>query len=83
MPSMESKKDNPRDQLEALLERLGAKVQAADDWGEKKLAYQIDGHEKGYYVVYQVEMKPEKDREFKSRIKLIKGILRYLLVHTS
>jgi len=80
-PQLMEQKKTPKDAVEALIKRVKGEVLDLDEWGEKTLSYMISGHDKGYYLVYKVSMEPKAHGQFKQRIKLEKGILRWLLIH--
>ena len=51
-----------------------------DEWGKRKLAYDINYESDGYYVVYHFDSKPEFPDEFERVINITDGILRSLVV---
>ncbi len=51
-----------------------------DEWGKRKLAYDINYESDGYYVVYHFDSKPEFPDEFERVLNITDGILRYLVV---
>ena len=51
-----------------------------DEWGKRKLAYDINYESEGYYVVYHFDSKPEFPDEFERIINITDGILRSLVV---
>jgi small subunit ribosomal protein S6 len=51
-----------------------------DEWGKRKLAYDINYESEGYYVVYHFDSKPEFPDEFERVINITDGILRSLVV---
>lgn len=55
-------------------------VTAVDHWGNRQLAYPIDGNNTGYYVVAQFETEPSTLPEFERVLKLEDDLMRYLLV---
>lgn len=55
-------------------------VSAVDHWGNRQLAYPIDGNNTGYYVVAQFEAEPDALPEFERLLKLEDDLMRYLLV---
>ena len=72
---------------EAKLERLhslatvgGGKVDAVEHWGQRRLAYAINGRETGYYVVAQITAVAEALPEFERLLGLDEEVMRYLLV---
>lgn len=58
----------------------GGEVTAVDHWGRRQLAYAIEDHENGYYVVTHFNSEAEKLPEFERLLKLDDDLLRYLVV---
>ncbi|PID86252.1 30S ribosomal protein S6 [Candidatus Gracilibacteria bacterium] len=67
------------DNVKTLLEANG-KIVKEDIWGEKKLAYKINKSEKGFYVLFELELNGLKIKEISSSINLDKNIWRYMFV---
>ena len=59
------------------------KLVATDVWGKRHLAYPINNHEEGYYIVYKLELAQSKVTEFKKQLKLTNGVLRSVLIKES
>lgn len=55
-------------------------VSAVDHWGRRQLAYPIDDHQSGYYVVTHFSTDALKLPEFERALKLDDDLLRYLIV---
>ncbi len=55
-------------------------VTAVDHWGRRQLAYAIDDHDNGYYVVSHFTTESNRLPEFERLLKLDDGLLRYLIV---
>lgn len=51
-----------------------------DEWGKRKLAYDINYESEGYYVVYDFDAKPDFPDEFERVLNITDGVLRYLVV---
>lgn len=73
-------KEKFKDNVENLLAKQKAKVLACDEWGEKSLVFPISKYDRGMYFVYALEMEPEKAAALGGKLKLEKGVLRYMLV---
>lgn len=73
-------KEKFKDNVDALLAKQKVKVLSCDDWGEKGLVYSISKYDRGNYLVYAVEAEPDKAVAITTKLKLEKGVLRYLLV---
>ena len=51
-----------------------------DEWGKRKLAYEINYEGEGYYVLYNFESKPEFPAELERIIGITDGVLRSIVV---
>lgn len=60
--------------------RSGGEVVAVDHWGNRQLAYPVEGRKTGHYVVAQVKADPTALPEFERIIRLDESLLRYLVV---
>lgn len=57
-----------------------AELVDVDEWGKRKLAYDINYESEGYYVVYHFDGKPEFPDEFERVINITDGVLRSMVV---
>lgn len=55
-------------------------VVAVEHWGKRQLAYPINKHDNGYYVVVQFRAEAGNLPEFERAIKLDESVLRHLVV---
>lgn len=73
---------NDEEQIKALVEKFSELIKAngtltgVDEWGKRKLAYEINYEGEGYYVVYTFESKPDFPAEFERIVNITDGILR-------
>jgi small subunit ribosomal protein S6 len=63
-----------------LLKKLGGEVVDVDVWGKRYLAYDIKGHNEGYYIVYNFKAPSSSVAECKRRLELVQEILRYMII---
>ena len=72
------------DGINALVEKFKAMVEAEgtlsniDLWGNRRLAYPINDLTEGYYVLMNMETKPEFPAELERVMKITEGVLRCL-----
>ena len=77
---------NDEEQIKALVEKFSNLIKAngtltnIDEWGKRKLAYEINYEGEGYYVLYNFESKPDFPAEFERIINITDGILRSAVV---
>ena len=64
-----------------LLKNEGAETVSVDEWGKKKLAYEIDKLNEGYYVLITFEAPSEVPEELQRVFKIDGNILRYIVVN--
>lgn len=58
----------------------GGEVVSVDHWGNRLLAYPVNGKKTGYYVVAQFKVAPSSLPEFERIVKLDESLMRYLVV---
>lgn len=63
-----------------LVKKLGGEVLDVDVWGKRYLAYKINGHNEGYYIVYTFTLLPENVSEIRRQMELKQEVLRYMVV---
>ena len=79
--------DLGEDGVNGALERLstaiaarGGEVMDTNVWGRRRLAYYINRHGEGAYVVMQLRLDPPRAAELESQLKINEDVLRHLLV---
>ena len=50
-----------------------------DEWGKRKLAYEIDDQTEGYYVLYTFTSAPDFPAELDRVLKITEGVMRSLI----
>ena len=68
------------DKCKALIKRFGGTITNVDDWGKKRLAYEIQKMKEGFYYFIQFEAESSAPAEIESRIRIMDNVLRYLVV---
>jgi small subunit ribosomal protein S6 len=66
------------EQLGAQLKTLGAEVTKVDNWGKRRLAYDIRKQREGTYAVFDVSAEPSMVKEFERQVGLNENVLRYV-----
>ncbi len=65
-------------QLGEQLKTLGADVTKVDNWGKRRLAYDIRKQREGTYAVFDVSAEPSMVKEFERQVGLNESVLRYV-----
>jgi len=63
-----------------MIKNGGGDVLDVDVWGKRYLAYDIGGHNEGYYLVYDFKAYPDTISETKRLMQLKDEILRFMIV---
>lgn len=76
--------DDVEDAIERLIRRPvegeGGTLDEVDNWGRKKLAYPIQKHLEGNYVLTRLQVDPQKTTELERGLQISEEVLRYLLI---
>ena len=67
-------------QVEQIVQRLGGTFDKTENWGRKKLAYEIGHHREGTYVVETITGSGELMKELDRRMRVIDQVIRHLVV---
>lgn len=60
--------------------RFGGTVTDIDEWGKKRLAYEIQKMKEGFYYFVHFEAESTVPAEVEQRIRIMDNVLRYLCV---
>lgn len=63
-----------------LIKKLKGFIIKVNEWGKRKLAYELKQFDKGYYVVVDFCALPKMVRELERNLKLDERILKYITV---
>jgi small subunit ribosomal protein S6 len=67
-------------QVEAIVQRMNGQIEKTDNWGRRKLAYEIGRHKEGTYVLEVINGGGELIKEIERRLKVSDLIIRQLTV---
>ncbi|MCI5936981.1 MAG: 30S ribosomal protein S6 [Eubacterium sp.] len=59
---------------------LNGNITNVDEWGKKKLAYEIQKMNEGFYYFIQFDAEPTVPGELEQRLRIMDNVLRYLCV---
>ena len=68
------------EKAKALIERFGGQITNVDDWGKKRLAYEIQKMKEGFYYFIQFDAETSAPAEIEIRMRIMDGVIRYLCV---
>ena len=68
------------EKVKALVTRFGGNITDGDEWGKKRLAYEIQKMKEAYYYFIHFESETTTPGEIEERIRIMDGVIRYLCV---
>ncbi len=68
------------DKCKDLIARFGGTVSDVDDWGKKKLAYEIQKMNEAYYYFIHFDAEGSAIVEIENRMRIMDNVIRYLCV---
>ena len=68
------------DKCKALVERFGGNITEVDEWGKKKLAYEVQKMKEAFYYFIQFESDSVCPNEVEAHIRIMEPVIRYLCV---
>jgi small subunit ribosomal protein S6 len=68
------------DQVTAVASRMSAVIEKTDNWGRRKLAYEIGPHKEGVYVLEVINGPGEVMKEMDRRLKVLDQVMRHIIV---
>jgi small subunit ribosomal protein S6 len=67
-------------QVESAAQRFGGAIEKTENWGRRKLAYEIGRHKEGTYILHLVNGSGEMIKEIERRLRVFDFVIRYLAV---
>jgi small subunit ribosomal protein S6 len=67
-------------QVEEVITRLGGQLEKTENWGRRRLAYEIGRHKEGTYVLEVINGSGELMKELDRRLKVLDYVIRHLVV---
>lgn len=68
------------EKVKGLVTRFGGNVTDVDEWGKKRLAYEIQKMKEGFYYFIHFESDSTCPAEVEQRIRIMDNVLRFLVV---
>ena len=69
------------DRVKEYITRAGGTITGVDEWGKKKLAYEIQKMSEAYYVFIQFEAETSVPSQVEESVRLMEQVIRFLCVN--
>jgi len=68
------------EKVKELVTRFGGQISDVDEWGKRRLSYEIQKMKEGFYYFIHFESESSVPAEIEQRIRIMDNVLRYLCV---
>lgn len=68
------------EKIKELIARFGGSIVDVDEWGKKRLAYEIQKMKEGYYYFIHFESDSTVPAEIEARLRIMENVIRFLCV---
>ncbi len=70
------------EQIAAVVARMNGQIEKTENWGRRKLAYEIGPLKEGFYVLDVINGSGELMKELDRRLKVLDQVIRHLVVRS-
>ena len=67
-------------QIEGVVARMNGAIEKTENWGRKRLAYDIGAHKEGVYVLDVINGSGDLMKELDRRLKVLDQVVRHMIV---
>ncbi len=68
------------EKVKGYVTRFGGTITDVDEWGKKRLAYEVQKMKEGFYYFIHFDAETDAPREIENRIRIMDNVMRYLVV---
>ena len=68
------------EKVKEIITTNGGTITNVDEWGKKRLAYEVQKMREAFYYFIQFDAEPTVPAEIESRIRIMENVVRYLCV---
>ena len=68
------------EKVKEYITRFGGTITNVDEWGKKRLAYEIQKMREGFYYFVQFDAEADCPAELEKRVRILDNVIRYLCV---
>lgn len=80
-PSIEEEKRNQLIEKFTGIIAADGQVEKVEEWGNRKLAYEIEKLREGYYVLVNFKSSPSLPKELERNFRITDEVIRYIVVN--
>ena len=68
------------DKVKSIIEQFGGTITNVDEWGKKRLAYEIQKMKEGFYYFIQFDSDANCPAEVEQRVRIMESVIRFLCI---
>jgi small subunit ribosomal protein S6 len=68
------------EQIASVVSRLNGQIEKTDNWGRRRLAYEIGPHKEGVYVLELINGSGDLMKEIDRRLRVLDQVIRHIVV---
>ena len=68
------------EKVKAYVERFGGQITNVDEWGKRRLAYEVQHMKEAFYYFIQFDAAPTAPAEIENRVRIMENVVRFLCV---
>jgi small subunit ribosomal protein S6 len=68
------------EQIASVVSRLSGQIEKTDNWGRRRLAYEIGPHKEGVYVLELINGSGDLMKELDRRLRVLDQVIRHIVV---
>ena len=68
------------EKVKALIERFGGQISDVDEWGKRRLAYEIQKMREAFYYFIKFESDSNCPNEVENSVRIMENVIRFLCV---
>jgi small subunit ribosomal protein S6 len=67
-------------QVQTVVDRFSGTIASTENWGRRRLAYEIAGHREGIYVLHVIDGPAALNSELDRRLRVLDVVIRHMVV---
>ncbi len=68
------------EKIQGIITKGGGEILKTDQWGRRKLAYEINHHSRGYYVLFVYHAPSDVNRKMEDTFKVYDPVIKFMLM---
>ncbi|MDA8387535.1 MAG: 30S ribosomal protein S6 [Nitrospiraceae bacterium] len=68
------------EKIKGVMQEAGGQILKVDEWGMRKLAYELNKHKRGFYVFYSLKAPSDAIRKMEDYYKIYDPVVKHMVV---